>query len=230
MLSLFKTIESRFKSSGLSDDKWYILVTATIAASCDPELADQLYTYLIHQPQNRDSATRKTLIRHIREALIKCVSIIGVCKPLESIMAISKVERAEDRDYSCSREQWQCDAHNHERGTNWFRALYTRNAGDTVGLFDAHRDFAWVSTEITYGLYLSDRQILDDLDTQLVVLPAIMMQNLRMESHWHMRGTRRLGVSKEDVEMIYSCVQLVAEFFAMSLGKIPSVEEVEYDV
>ena len=37
---------------------------------------------------------------------------------------------------------------------------------------------AWLSTEITYGLYLSDHSILDAVDTELVVLGGIMMQNL----------------------------------------------------
>jgi hypothetical protein len=39
----------------------------------------------------------------MREALVKDVSIIGVCKPLEAIFLISEVERPEDKDYSFSR-------------------------------------------------------------------------------------------------------------------------------
>ena len=84
--------------------------------------------------------------------------------------------------------------------------------------------------EITYGLFLSDRQVLDDVDTQLVVLPGIMSQNLKTETHWHIRGTRRLGVPKEDVQVIWNCVQLVAEFFGTKLNRVPTVDAVEPDV
>ncbi len=84
--------------------------------------------------------------------------------------------------------------------------------------------------EITYGLFLSDRQVLDDLDTQMVVLPAIMSQNLPNETHWHIRGTRRLGVPIEDVRIVTECVKTVAEFYGIKLDKVPSVEEVEKDV
>jgi hypothetical protein len=228
--SLLKSIESNFQDAGFGDEKWYILAITTLAASNDPELADHLYFYLIEKPQYATPQARQALIRRIREALVKSVSILGVCKPMESILAISRLERDEDKDYSCSRENWKCDANNHVRGVKWMRALYTCNADDTVGLFDAHRDFAWLSLEITYGLYLSDRQVLDDLDTQLVVLPGIMMQNLKSETHWHIRGTRRIGVSQKDVEMICSCVQSVADFFGISLSKVPTVKDVEYDV
>jgi hypothetical protein len=52
---------------------------------------------------------------------------------------------------------------------------------------------AWLSVEITYGLYLSDHSILDAVDTELVVLGGIMMQDLPRETGWHLRGTRRIG-------------------------------------
>ncbi len=230
LLQAFQTIESRFQAAGFADDKWYILAITCITTSPDPESASHLYTYLTTKPENTTPAARQQLIRRIREALIKSASIVGIPKPIESILAISKVEGAEDRDYSSTREGWQCDEANTARGQAWFDKLYARNAADTTSLFDAHRDFMWVSREITYGLYLSDRQVLDDLETQLVVLPGLMMQNLGMESHWHIRGTRRLGVDKARVEVLVECVGIMAGVFGVRLDRVPSVAEVEYDV
>lgn len=69
-----------------------------------------------------------------------------------------------------------------------------------------HNLTAWLSIEITYGLYLSDHNILDGVDTELVVLSGIMIQNLPRETGWHLRGTRRIGVSYDDVETIQQCV------------------------
>ena len=130
----------------------------------------------------------------------------------------------------CTREEWQRDGASRERGLDWFRRLYTRNAGDTIGLFDAHRDFGWISVEITYGLYLSDRQVLDDVDTEMVVLPAIMTQNLPNETGWHIRGTRRIGVSFEDTEVVCSCIHRIAEHFGVRLNKVPTVKQIEPEV
>lgn len=227
---LFQKIESSFKNTQLGDQRWYILVIACLSTSPDPEAAAALYQYLIKQDAYQTSESRQALIRRIREALLKSVILVGVCKPLEAILAISKIERPEDRDYSVTREGFQINDESHERGKDWFKKVYTRNAGDTIGMFDAHKDFAWTSMEITYGLFLSDRKVLDDVDTQLVVLPAIMSQNLPTESHWHIRGTRRIGVSKEDVQVVWDGVKEIAKFFGVELNKVPTVDEVEPDV
>ncbi|KAL4887342.1 hypothetical protein BJY04DRAFT_212383 [Aspergillus karnatakaensis] len=231
-LSLFQTLESRFKQiTTIPAEKWSILATATLVAGPDPERIDQLYLYLTSQEPYQTSDSRKQLVRRLREALFKSVIIVGVCKPIEAILALSEVEREEDKDISPpTRENWACDESNHERGVEWFNKLYARNGSATLDLFRAHKDFSWLSTEITYGLFLSDRQVLDDLDTQMVVLPAIASQNLRKESHWHIRGTRRLGVSMEDVKIVTECVRIVADFYGVILDKVPSVEEVEADV
>lgn len=38
------------------------------------------------------------------------------------------------------------------------------------------------------------------------MLSGIMIQNLKRETGWHLRGTRRVGVSYDDVEVVQQCV------------------------
>lgn len=227
---IFHNIERSFSATQLGENRWYILTLSALVGGTEPELADQLYLYIINKPEYKESSQRKALIRRIREVLVKLISIVGVCKPLEAIIAIMKVEQEEDRDYSFSRKDWQCDKKNHDQGMEWMRKIYTQNLESTLDLFQAHQDFRWISTEITYGLYLSDRQNLDDIDTELVVLVGIMIQNLRLETHWHIRGARRLGFSKADVETVVECVGNIAKFMGVKQDRIPSVQEVEKDV
>lgn len=227
---LFRDAEARFSRTDLGPDRWYITAIACLAASSDPEACRSLYLHIISKPEYQTPESRQRLVRRLREALFKTIVLVGVCKPIEAILAIREVERPEDRDMSVTREGWQADEANHDRALDWFRQVYTRNATDTIGLFDAHKDFAWVSREITYGLFLSDRQVLDDVETQLVTLPAIMSQNLRLETHWHIRGTRRIGVSKADTQVVWDAVQAFSAFFGVKLTKVPSVNEVESDV
>lgn len=226
---VFRSIEAKFTNTKLGD-RWYLLTLAALVGGTEPELADQLYLYIINKPDYQSSTSRQALVRRLREGLMKLISIIGVCKPIEAILAISKVERPEDRDFSFSRENWKNDSENHEKAMEWMRKIYTTNLDTTLDLFNAHRDFRWLSTEITYGLYLSDRQNLDDWDTELLVLVGIMIQNLRLETHWHIRGTRRIGVEKKDVEVIVGCVRELAKFMGVKLDRVPTVEEVEDDV
>jgi hypothetical protein len=89
---------------------------------------------------------------------------------------------------------------------------------------------AWLSTHITYGLYLSDHTILGPVDTELVVLAGIMIQNLPLETGWHLRGIRRVGVSMDDVEILQQCIELVAHFARVSLHKVPRVADIEHEV
>ncbi|CAK7236787.1 hypothetical protein SCUCBS95973_009729 [Sporothrix curviconia] len=231
LADLFRRTESALKPTVLGPrDRWYIVVIACMVAGPDPEAASHLYAYLVRQPQYATSESRKALVRRLREALVKAVSIVGVCKPLEAILAISAIEQPEDKDYSETRADWQCDDANLARGMDWYAKIYKHNASDTLGLFDAHKDFIWLSKHITYGLYLGDRQVLDDLDTEMVVFPAIMSQNLKTETWWHIRGTRRVGVSNAETKVLYDVIKDVNKHFGVDLNKVPTVDEVEHDV
>ena len=227
---LFENIEQQFTKTQLGDHRWYLVILTALTGGGSPHLAGQLYLYLVQKRQYPDPDSRKALVRRLREDLVKAVSIVGVCRPIEAIVAISKVEREEDRDYSCTRENWKCDEANHERAMDWFMKVYKHNANLNFNLFNAHKDFDWISKEITYGLYLSDRQVLDDIDTELVVVSGIMIQNLKDETWWHIRGTRRVGVSNEDMHVVYDSIKAVAHFLEIKLNRVPTVDEVESDV
>lgn len=230
LATLFTSLEQDFSSTSFGPERWYLVVLAALVGGTEPEFADQLYLHIISQPAYQSSSSRQALVRRLRETLVKLVSLVGVCKPLEAVLAIMKVERPEDRDYTFTRKEWAADTANHERGASWLRKIYAGNTEDTLALFNAHKDFRWISEEITYGLYLSDRQVLDDWDTEVVVLAGIMIQNLKLETRWHIRGALRVGMGKEDVKAVMACVRRVAEFTEVRLNRIPSVEEVEHEV
>lgn len=146
-------------------------------------------------------------MHRIRECLFKNITIQGICKPLHALLGICKVERPEDRDLSFSREDWKGGEDNIARGKGFLNTIYQDNLPAIMAQFAAHKDFTWVEEEIVYGLFLSDHTILNAIETELVVMPAIMIQNLPLETAWHFRGTRRVGVSKDDVELVHQCVR-----------------------
>ncbi|CAG8976529.1 hypothetical protein HYALB_00011006 [Hymenoscyphus albidus] len=228
-IALFKEIEAKFPSKTLGDDKWYLVALSGLVG-VEQELVGTLYTYLISKPEFASSESRKALIRRIREALVKNMSIQGVVKCIAALISITAVEKPEDQDFSFSREGWQAGPANIERGETWLNAIYEGNLTDTTDHFLAHKDFDWVSREITYGLYLSDHSILGPVDTELVVLAGVMIQNLELSTGWHLRGTRRIGVSAEDCEAVQQCVELIGAFAGISLHKLPRVGDVEHQV
>ena len=107
------------------------------------------------------------------------------------------------------RNNWQSGPSNVKKGEEWLKVIYGRNLPAIDEKLSFHKDFHFLSREITYGLYLSDMTILDPIDTEMVVLSGIMIQNLPLATRWHLRGMRRLGVVAEDVEMVQKCVSLL---------------------
>lgn len=122
-VELFKSLEDRFPSKTVGGDRWYLIAVTTLfdqlgstvhssdtlcklaalTGGAKPEFAANLYNYLIQEPQYSSSEQRQALTRRLREVLVKCVSIVGVCRPLEAVFSIDKVQRPEDKDYSFSR-------------------------------------------------------------------------------------------------------------------------------
>lgn len=227
--TLFEAIERKFPHRALSSESWYLVVLSSLVG-VEPERAVNLYNYLISKPQFSTPESRQALIRRLRETLVKNVSIQGVCKPLEALFSISKIERPEDKDYSFLRENWQAGPENRKRGEKWLNTIYQSNLSTATDQFAAHKDFDFISREITYGFYLSDHSILTPLETELVTLAGIMIQNLPLETAWHLRGTRRVGVSMDDVEVVQQCIEMVAKFGGAKLHRVPRVADIEHEV
>jgi hypothetical protein len=229
-LSMFQEVEELFPSKSLGENKWYILALAAMVGGGQPGFAPLLYKELIKRPEHQSPEQRQALMRRIRETLFKLIIIVGVCKPLEAIFDIDAITKPEDKDYSFSREGWQCDEANAKRGFEWQNRLYQQDQGAIDNVLASQRDFDWTSKQITYGLYLSDHSILNDVETEITVLSGIMIQNLPRETGWHLRGTRRIGVRVEDVESLQQCIELVARFCRLRLHRVPRVADIEHEV
>ncbi|EMD85480.1 hypothetical protein COCC4DRAFT_56882 [Bipolaris maydis ATCC 48331] len=231
-LALFKAIEEKFPAKTLGEDKWYLLALANIVSGGQPNFAPLLYKHVIVRPEFQSAEERQKLLRRMREVLFKLVIIVGVCKPLEAVFDLdAAVERDEDRVLTGTRQDWQCDEANLQRGEAWLSRLYKHNLQGVINnTFEGNKDFDWLTKNITYGLFLSDRNVLNDVETEMTVVTGIVMQNLPRESAWHMRGLRRIGVAKEDVEAIRECCELSAKFCGISLHKVPRVEDIEHEV
>ena len=117
--TLFGRLEQKFPSKTLGEERWYLVAVmfscpilslalmpnqiAALTGGGQPEFAGTLYAHLIEKPLYATSEARQALVRRLREALVKSVSIIGVCRPLEAIFNIDAAQRPEDKDYSFSR-------------------------------------------------------------------------------------------------------------------------------
>ncbi|KAH6682291.1 hypothetical protein F5X68DRAFT_192631 [Plectosphaerella plurivora] len=216
LTAIFEKAEAEFPRR-FREHGWYITVIASLIGSGQQKLAGHLYTHLISQPQYQTPEQRQALVRRLREAMVKCIIINGIPVVIEAITAISDIERPEDRDLSCSREDWQIGPETTERAANVLKVLYKSEKGGHVKTLQAHKDIPWISVNVSYGLFLSDHRILSMQETELVVLPAIMTQNLRGPTYWHLRACLRVGMEVEEVEAIHKVIEAVAAYGGKTL-------------
>ncbi|MCJ1407307.1 hypothetical protein MMC19_001378 [Ptychographa xylographoides] len=202
---------------------------AALIGTGNPSLVGALYEYLVGTRQYETPIARQQLVRRMREAMIKCVILNGIPVVMEAFVSLTKVEKPEDQDHSFTREGWQADAINHERGLSVLIKLYRDENEKIWATFGSHKDIPWISTDISYGLFLADHRILDILESQMVILPAIMCQNLAVATHWHLRGCLRLGLTRIEVEQLQRTIEGIIQACGKSLDKIGRVADVESD-
>ena len=109
--------------------------------------------------------------------------------------------------------------------------LYHDNLDDifrTLGTNSPLMQF--IDRSIVYGLFLADHRILSDVEAELVCLTCIMCQGLRAPTMWHLRGTRRLGVSEDDVEAVQRAVEILASWAGRSTEGWARVGDVRDEV
>lgn len=87
---------------------------------------------------------------------------------------------------------------------------------------------AWISVAISYGLFLADHTVLDIQESEFVILPAIMCQNLKGATQWHLRGCLRVGMTREEVDDMQKVVEVIVAFGGhepLHVGRVWDIEE-----
>lgn len=162
----------------------------------------------------------------MREALVKLIIVAGIPSVMAAVLSIASLEREEDKDYTRTRQTWAPDETHEKRALNLLDFLYQDDFPKIMERFKAHRDIEWISTNISYGYFLSDMSVLDLVETELVLLPAIMCQQLPGPAMWHLRCCVRAGIPREDVEQIHQCIEMIAAWAGRDIKNMGRVSEV----
>ncbi|KAI1322831.1 hypothetical protein F5Y16DRAFT_415421 [Xylariaceae sp. FL0255] len=216
---LLQQLEQSFPPT-LRQDGWY-LTTAAALTSCGLQRhLGSLYLHLVSQPRYQKPAQRQQLVRRIREALFKTIMICGIPRVMDGIASIARVEREEDQDHTIMRANWQADEENRKRGEAALEVLFRNENAGIIDTFGSHREISWISVNISYGCFLADYRILNAAETELVVLPAIMCQNLSGPTSWHLQACQNVGIEREDVKKIQLATDMIAAFAGLDLDMV----------
>lgn len=64
-------------------------------------------------------------------------------------------------------------------------------------------------------------------ETELVILPAIMCQDLRGPTDWHLKGCLRLGLTREEVDAVQKVIERIVAHGGGKLSQIGSVWDIQ---
>ncbi|KAI9876981.1 MAG: hypothetical protein M1830_005137 [Pleopsidium flavum] len=155
-------------------------------------------------------------------------TLVGIPLVITALAALASVEQEEDTDRTHTLPTAQLNEATEHRGTAFMQQLYKENLEPIFSTWGSHKpDFEWLEKMIIYGLFLSDHTVLSPIETELVVLSAIMCQGLKSPTIWHLRGLRRLDVSAEDVQDVQSAVKLTASWLGKDTRNWPRLEDVK---
>ncbi|KAH0537200.1 L-galactonate dehydratase [Glutinoglossum americanum] len=224
---LFDDLQVNFPPS-LRDQGWYLTTASSLIATGRPDSIATLYLYLIALPQFSTPDQRKWLSHRLRVVLMKGWTLVGIPVVLGALAALARVEKEEDTEAGLERQNVLDMRHLRDRGTAYLQTLYKGNLDPIFETWGSHSEhFEWLEKDIIYGIFLADFSVLGPVETELVVLPAIMCQGLQRPTGWHLRGIRRLGVSVEDVEALESCVEKIAKWAGKDTEGWVRVKDVE---
>lgn len=225
----------------LPQDDWYVVLTsafasAHLAAEAIPIIYEEaLNLYAPHNQPKYDKEAIK-IQRRIKESLLKGAIIYGIPSALDAIVAWIPILRKEyasepgrndsgtfhrkDRDTKTMAEY-------EDAAMNHLRPIYQHNLDSIFERFgqDAN-DIVRQTIHFGYGWNLSFTDILNFPSTELCLVSALILQNLRMEVLWHMRGALRSGLSPEVVRNVHQICLKIAKDAEIRTNKVPTLDEV----
>lgn len=84
----------------------------------------------------------------------------------------------------------------------------------------------FLTFDLVYGLGLSWAQELEIAETEMVVLPTVLCQNLLRPTLVHLQGCMRVGIEKEEVELIHQVIELVADWAGKKLDPLKRIADI----
>ncbi|KAJ7489549.1 hypothetical protein FB451DRAFT_692827 [Mycena latifolia] len=195
----------------------YILPASTLTALGHPTLVGPLFT---HATAALPAAAARPVSLQLRDTLLKEWTLVGIPLVITAVASLAAAEKAAGHHFPNELSpryggdgSLAPNAALARRGEAFMKRLYKGNLEPIFSTWGSHEaDFTWVEKSAIYGLFLSDHEVLSEIETELVILSSIMAQNLKGPTLWHLRGLRRLGVSKEDVEGVVRAVEECARW------------------
>ncbi|KAG8156827.1 hypothetical protein KVR01_013240 [Diaporthe batatas] len=197
-----------------TDDKtrWYYCVIVNLAALNFPEVVPSVYERFSKRVMSTlDHDAQFKTAQKLREALIKSCGIMGAAKTGTALRLLGTHIPKDLRDPVAHRAK-EDQASASERGHAFHKRIYGRNPEfDYNASGDASPDYAFVVRDLLYGRVFSFDGILNDLETEYVVISALIGIDCQNQLRHHMKGALYNGATREDLQELYDVLLDLAE-------------------
>ncbi|KIW08797.1 uncharacterized protein PV09_00731 [Verruconis gallopava] len=256
LLELVREVEATWPES-LPSKSWYIALYATLLTCGKPATIVPIFKHVLTSDGATEAAIKK-LGDRFKDVLVKSFNIVGIPLPVMALPHLAKAELAAvaslrpdegddatrarlnaflSRDAQLSDSWYVCQDTGpavDQKGFDYMLRVYRHNLPAIMATWGRHQaDFEWLEMRVVYGLFLSDFTVLDPLESEMVVLPEIMAQDILAPTVWHTRGFRRLGASEQDADVLLDTVKKCARWAGKELketgGLVAKDVDVEWD-
>lgn len=209
-----------------------IVLQSTAFAACNrSDLIPSLYAYLCSSQYTTPRA-KIQLSDRLKDGLVKQTQLSGLPRVLASVGALATAEEAASTPASSF--HWTDLVVTPEiraRGMDLLRRMYGGMSaedlkGVTTNLGMHKEDLDALATGLAYGLFWSDNRVLGPVETELVVVCAVLVDGVRLAQTMHCKGIMGLGLSRDSLRTVVSVVKELVEKLGRSSEGWISIDEI----
>ncbi|KAI9806626.1 MAG: hypothetical protein M1825_006083 [Sarcosagium campestre] len=205
----------------LPSQSWYLIASVTLSSLNRPdEIPPVLHHALAHAPPG-EQTPRLAIARRIREALVKSVPIGGLPKAINALNTLRANTPPDLLDLpspgaqapaSClPRRRAELEATTPAevlmRGQLFFDAVYGKVSERVMAQMDeCGTDDLGAVARLLYGYVLSNVKLLGPLETSLVILAALVAQDVNPQLKGHLKGAMNNGATLEQVRAVVEVI------------------------
>jgi len=210
---------------------WYIVAVAALAGAGAGSESLPVYRAATVD-LSLDAA--KLVQRRFKEAILKSTTFVGVPRALGATRAFYGSLRDEEIDnfgpryasYNDLDEQRRRTA----RGKEFFDILWTPEVAEGIRetMKKHHPDLYLLNQKLIYEFWAADDRILNNVETELVAIGALVAMNCPDQLTWHLKGAIRHGGTIRQAQFAFELGLAIAQAAGCKLENMPTLEEIDF--
>lgn len=174
---------------------WPFLSAAVLTVNNRPEEIPVLYEYM---QQHCVAHEHARITREMQEGIMKTAGLCGLPKVINSLTSLKECTPSELR----AREPLRSSEHDYAAdGTELFEKVYGKITQRVLGnMRNAYPDLPFYAVNCLYGPLFSPTSGLGAKETCLVIVAALIPQNVIPQLKGHLKGALNCGATQDEVD------------------------------